>query len=299
MEELYDYLLKDKNLKGMFENWSYDDKVIVSRCNDLLTKIKSYLYVFGYESIKEGASKDPTFNDACLNNILQIRKLLSLLPGSHIKGLQSLGIIVIAPGKIKSKPFIPFNDIVVKNMEKVFSDILGYQSDIKEDILANSKLKTIIRGITFNGSISLETTRKKLAAHVEVGNVNMIKDILMLLDYVERMDNHLQRCEVDEFREFCDDRACMDAVSYTLLEALRCMEKASGDTKAYYEELGIDLVRLSKIHVAIVKRGITQFEYVSESYYTEELWSQIKVVTDSAFALAEIALKKEANYEEN
>lgn len=299
MEELYDYLLKDKNLKGMFENWSYDDKVIVSRCNDLLAKIKSYLYVFGYESIKEGASKDPTFNDACLNNILQIRKLLSLLPGSHIKGLQSLGIIVIAPGEIKSKPFIPFNDIVVKNMEKVFSDILGYQSDIKEDILANSKLKTIIRGITFNGSISLETTRKKLAAHVEVGNVNMIKDILMLLDYVERMDNHLQRCEVDEFREFCDDRACMDAVSYTLLEALRCMEKASGDTKAYYEELGIDLVRLSKIHVAIVKRGITQFEYVSESYYTEELWSQIKVVTDSAFALAEIALKKEANYEEN
>ena len=42
-------------------------------------------------------------------------------------------------------------------------------------------------------------------------NVNMIKDILMLLDYVERMDYHLQRCEVDEFRTFCVDRACMDA----------------------------------------------------------------------------------------
>ena len=278
MEDLYGYLIKDKNLKGMFENWSYDDKVIVSRCNDLLTKIKSYLYIFGYESIKDGAGKDVTFSDACLNNILQIRKLLSLLPGSHIKSLQSLGIIVIAPGEIKSKPFIPFNDIVIKNMEKVFD---------------NSKFKTIIRGITFNGSISLETTRKKLSARVEDGNVNMIKDILMLLDYVERMDYHLQRCEVDEFRQFCTDRACMDAVSYTLLEALRCMEKASPDTKAYYEELGIDLVRLSKIHVAIVKRGITQFEYVSESYYTEELWSQIKVVTDSTFALAEIAIKKE------
>ena len=293
MEDLYGYLLKDKNLKGMFENWSYDDKVIVSRCNDLLTKIKSYLYIFGYESIKDGAGKDPTFSDACLNYILLIRKLLSLLPGSHIKLLQSLGIIVIAPGEIKSKPFIPFNDIVIKNMEKVFSDILGYQSDIKEDILANAKFKTIIRGITFNSSISLETTRKKLSARVEDGNVNMIKDILMLLDYVERMDYHLQRCEIDEFRKFCADRACMDAVSYTLLEALRCMEKASADTKAYYEDLGIDIVRLSKIHVAIVKRGITQFEYVSESYYTEELWSQIKVVTDSAFALAEIALKKE------
>lgn len=293
MEDLYGYLLKDKNLKGMFENWSYDDKVIVSRCNDLLTKIKSYLYIFGYENIKDGAGKDITFNDACLNNILQIRKLLSLLPGSHIKSLQSLGIIVIAPGEIKCKPFIPFNDIVIKNMEKVFSDILGYQSDIKEDILANSKFKTIIRGITFNSSISLETTRKKLTARVEDGNVNMIKDILMLLDYVERMDHHLQRCEVNEFRQFCNDRACMDAVSYTLLEALRCMEKASADTKAYYENLGIDLARLSKIHVAIVKRGITQFEYVSESYYTEELWSQIKVVTDSAFALAEIAIKGE------
>ena len=69
MEDLYGYLLKDKNLKGMFENWSYDDKVIVSRCNDLLTKIKSYLYIFGYESIKDGAGKDPTFSDACLNNI--------------------------------------------------------------------------------------------------------------------------------------------------------------------------------------------------------------------------------------
>ena len=114
----------------------------------------------------------------------------------------------------------------------------------------------------------------------------------MLLDYVERMDYHLQRCEVDEFRLFCMDKACMDAVSYTLLEALRCMEKASSDTKAYYADLGIDLTRLSKIHVAIVKRGITQFEYVSESYYTEELWSQIKVVTDSAFALAEIVLNK-------
>ena len=81
--------------------------------------------------------------------------------------------------------------------------------------------------------------------------------------------------------------------------SLRCLEKASPDTKAHYADLGIDLVRLSRIHVSIVKRGITQFEIVSESYYIEELWSQIKVVTDSAFALAEIALKKEANYEEN
>ena len=291
MEDLYGYLLKDEQLRGMFENWGYDDKVIISRCNDLLTKIKSYLYIFNYESVKEGASKDSTFNDACLNNILQIRKLLSLLPVTHVRALQRLGIIVIAPGEIRSKPFIPFNDIVIKNMEKVFSDILGYQSSVKEDILANSKFKTIIRGITFNNSNSLEIARKKLTAKVEDGNVNMIKDILRLFDFVERLDYHLQRCEVDEFRQFVNDKACMDAVSYTLLEALRCLEKASDDTKSYYAELGIDLVRLSKIHVAIVKRGITQFEIVSENYYIEELWSQIKVVTDSAFALAEIATR--------
>ena len=291
MEDLYGYLLKDENLKGMFENWGYDDKVIISRCNDLLTKIKSYLYIFNYESVKEGASKDSTFNDACLNNILQIRKLLSLLPVTHIKALQRLGIIVIAPDEIRTKPFIPFNDIVIKNMEKVFSDILGYQSAVKEDILANSKFKTIIRGITFYNSNSLELARKKLTAKIEDGNVNMIKDILRLFDFVERLDIHLQRCEVDDFRTFCSDRACMDAVSYTLLEALRCLEKASPETKEHYASLGIDLVRLSKIHVSIVKRGITQFELISESYYVEELWSQIKVVTDSAFALADIATR--------
>ena len=58
MDDLYGYLLKDEELKGMFENWGYDDKVLVSRCNDLLMKIKSYLYTFNYESIKEGVNKD-------------------------------------------------------------------------------------------------------------------------------------------------------------------------------------------------------------------------------------------------
>ena len=51
-----------------------------------------------------------------------------------------------------------------------------------------------------------------------------------------------------------------------------------------------ELARLSKIHVAIVKRGITPFELINENYYIEELWSQIKVVTDSTFALVDIVL---------
>ena len=291
MDDLYGYLLKDEQLKGMFENWGYDDKVLVSRCNDLLTRIKSYLYIFDYSSIKEGVEKDVTFNDACLNNILQIRKLLTLLPKTHIEALQRLGIIVIAPSEIRSNPFIPFNDIVVKNMEKVFSDILGLQSSVKDNVLANAKFKTIIRGIDYNTSQMLEKTKRRLNACIEIGNVNLIKDVLSLFSFVERMDFHLQRCQVDSFNEFCNDRACMDAVCYTLIEALKCMTRASEDTKKYYSDLGVDLVQLSKIHLAVVKRGITPFELISENHYIRELWSQIKVVTDSAFALAEIALR--------
>ena len=138
MTDFYDALIQEEQLEGMFENWGYEDKIIISRCNDLLYKIKSHLYAFGYESVKEGVSKDITFNDACINDIVQIRKLLSFLPKKHLLALQSLGIIVVAPEGVNSKPFIPFNDIVIKNMEKVFSDILGYQSSTKEDILANS-----------------------------------------------------------------------------------------------------------------------------------------------------------------
>ncbi len=291
MDDLYGYLLKDEQLRGMFENWGYDDKVLVSRCNDLLTKIKSYLYIFDYPNVKEGASKDITFNDACLNNILQIRKLLTLLPKTHVESLQRLGIIVIAPSEIRVNPFIPFNDIVIKNMEKVFADILGLQSETKEDVRANSKFKVIIRGIDFKHDSQLEKTKARLEQITETGNVNLIKDVLSLFNFVERLDYHLQRCEVNNFRDFTNDKACMDAVSYTLIEALKCLTRASDDTKKYYEKLGIDLIELSRIHVAIVKRGISPFELVNENYYVEELWSQIKIVTDSAFALASLALQ--------
>ena len=95
MVDFYEILLQDEQLRGMFENWGYDDKIIISRCNDLLYKIKSHLYAFNYESVKEGVSKDITFNDACINDIVQIRKLLSMLPKSHLNSLQKLGIIVI------------------------------------------------------------------------------------------------------------------------------------------------------------------------------------------------------------
>jgi hypothetical protein len=216
--------------------------------------------------------------------------LLTLLPKEHVEALQKLGIIVIAPKEIRANPFIPFNDIVIENMEKVFSDVLGLQSSTKSTVVTNSKPKVIIRGIDFKNNEKLEITRAKLNEKIETGNVNLIKDVLSLFSFVEKLDFHLQRCEVDDFRTFSKDKACMDAISYTLIEALKCLTRASEDTKAYYDDLGIDLTRLSKIHVAIVKRGISPFELINENYYIEELWSQIKVVTDSTFALADIAL---------
>lgn len=291
MDDLYGYLLKDEELKGMFENWGYDDKILVSRCSDLLFKIKSYLYTFDYPSVKEGALKDITFNDACLNNILQIRKLLTQLPKTHVNALQKLGIIVIAPSEIRVNPFIPFNDIVIKNMEKVFSDILGLQSSVNEDVTANSKFKVIIRGIEFKVDEKIVKTRSRLERVIETGNVSLIKDALSLLNFVERLQYHLQRCEVTNFREFNDDRACMDAISYTLIEAIKCLARASDETKKYYFDLDIDVNKMSKIHTAIVKKGMTPFELINENYYIEELWGQIKIVTDSAFALASLALQ--------
>ena len=125
-------------------------------------KIKSHLYTFSYESVKEGVSKDITFNDACINDIVQIRKLLSMLPKSHLNSLQTLGIIVVAPEGVKSKPFIPFNDIVIKNMEKVFDDILGQYKTKRNEILANSTLKTMIRGICFEENKQLVDLKEKL-----------------------------------------------------------------------------------------------------------------------------------------
>lgn len=291
MDDLYGYLLKDEQLKGMFENWGYDDKILVSRCSDLLSKIKSYLYIFDYPSVKEGARKDITFNDACLNNILQIRKLLTQLPKTHIEALQKLGIIVIAPNEIRVNPFIPFNDIVIKNMEKVFSDILGLQSSVNEDVKANSKFKVIIRGIDFKNNEQIDKTRARLERIIDSGDVNLIKDVLSLFNFVERLEYHLQRCEVNDFRSFVNDKACMDAVSYTLIEAIKCLSRASEETKKYYNELCVDVVRLSKIHVAIVKKGMSPFELINENYYVEELWGQIKTITDVTFALANIALR--------
>ena len=105
------------------------------------------------------------------------------------------------------------------------------------------------------------------------------------------MDYHLQRCEITSFKDFVNDRACMDAIAYTLIESIKCLQRASAGTKLYYPDLGIDVNRLSRIHVAIVKRGISPFELIDENYYVEELWSQIKVITDSTFAIAEEILK--------
>ena len=289
--DFYELLLQDEQLKGMFENWGYDDKVIISRCNDLLYKIKSHLYTFNYESIKEGVSKDITFNDACINDIVQIRKLLSMLPKNHLNALQTLGIIVIAPDGVNSKPFIPFNDIVVKNMEKVFDDILGQYQTKRDEILANSTLKTIVRGISFEENKQLNDLKERLLDSVEFRNVNMIKDCVNLIIQVQKLDYHLQRCEVKTFYDFTKDKGAQDAISYTLQEAIKGLERSSDDTKEVLNELNVDMKRLIKPHVLIVQKGMSPFEVISENYYLEELWEQIKTLNKLCISLGEAIFK--------
>jgi len=288
--DFYELLLQDEHLKGMFENWGYDDKIIISRCNDLLYKIKSHLYTFNYESVKEGVSKDITFNDACINDVVQIRKLLSMLPKTHINALQTLGIIVIAPEGINSKPFIPFNDIVVKNMEKVFDDILGQYQTKRTEILANSSLKTMIRGICFEENKELTALKEKLLDSIENKNVNMIKDCVNLIIQVQKIDYHLQRCEVKTFYDFTKDKAAQDSISYVLQEAIKGLERSSSDTKEVLNKLEVDMKRLIKPHVLIVQKGMSPFEVISENYYLEELWEQIKVLNKLCLSLGEIIL---------
>lgn len=289
--DFYEQLIQDEQLRGMFENWGYDDKIIIARCNDLLYKIKSHLYTFNYESVKEGVSKDITFNDACINDIVQIRKLLSMLPKKHLSSLQSLGIIVIAPEGVNSKPFIPFNDIVIKNMEKVFDDILGQYQTKRNDILANSTLKTMIRGICFEANKQLIDLQERLMGAVESKNINMIKDCVNLIIQVLKVEYHLQRCEVKTFYDFTKDKAAQDAVSYTLQEAIKGLERSNEVSKNIYSELGLDLKRLIKPHILIVQKGMSPFDTISENYYLEELWEQIKMLNKLCVSFSEIILK--------
>ena len=288
--DFYDQLIQDDQLKGMFENWGYDDKIIVSRCNDLLYKIKSHLYTFNYESVKEGVSKDITFNDACINDIVQIRKLLSMLPKSHLSSLQTLGIIVVAPEGVKSKPFISFNDIVIKNMEKVFDDILGQYQTKRYDILANSAIKTMIRGICFEENKQLVDLKEKLLDSVETKNVNMIKDCVNLIIQTLKLEYHLQRCEVETYYEFTKDKAAQDSISYTLQEAIKGLERSCDETKEVLKTLEIDIKRLIKPHVLIVQKGMSPYDTISENYYLEELWEQIKILNKLCIKLSEIIL---------
>jgi hypothetical protein len=288
--DFYELLLQDEHLKGMFENWGYDDKIIVSRCNDLLYKIKSHLYTFNYESVKEGVSKDITFNDACINDIVQIRKLLSMLPKSHLSSLQTLGIIVVAPEGVNSKPFIPFNDIVIKNMEKVFDDILGQYKTKRNEILANSTLKTMIRGICFEENKQLVDLKERLLDSVETKNVNMIKDCVNLIIQTLKLEYHLQRCEVETYYEFTKDKAAQDSISYTLQEAIKGLERSCEETKEVLKTLEIDMKRLIKPHVLIVQKGMSPYDTISENYYLEELWEQIKILNKLCIKLSEIIL---------
>jgi hypothetical protein len=213
-----------------------------------------------------------------------------MLPKSHLSSLQTLGIIVVAPEGVKSKPFIPFNDIVIKNMEKVFDDILGQYKTKRNEILANSTLKTMIRGICFEENKQLVDLKERLLDSVETKNVNMIKDCVNLIIQTLKLEYHLQRCEVETYYEFTKDKAAQDSISYTLQEAIKGLERSCEETKEVLKTLEIDMKRLIKPHVLIVQKGMSPYDTISENYYLEELWEQIKILNKLCIKLSEIIL---------
>ena len=108
-------------------------------------------------------------------------------------------------------------------MEKVFDDILGQYKTKRVDVLANSTLKTIIRGINFEENKQLASFKDKLMDAVECKDVNMIKDCVNLIIQVQKLDYHLQRCEIKTFYDFTKDKAAQDSISYTLQEAIKAL----------------------------------------------------------------------------
>ena len=84
---------------------------------------------------------------------------------THIKMSYSIHRLlnIIEDFEISNKRYTQEDKIVVKNMEKVFDDILGQHATKRNEILANSTMKTIIRGICFeeNKELALTDTSQK------------------------------------------------------------------------------------------------------------------------------------------
>ena len=53
------------------------------------------------------------------------------------------------------------------------------------------------------------------------------------------------------------------------------------------EKLEIDMKRLIRPHVLIVQKGMSPFEVISENYYLEELWEQIKILNRLCVSVGE------------
>ena len=176
-------------------------------------------------------------------------------------------------------------------MEKVFDDILGQYKTKRTEILANSSLKTMIRGICFEENKELVDLKEKLMVSIETKNVNLIKDCVTLIIQTLKLEYHLQRCEVKTYYEFTKDKAAQDAISYTLQEAIKCLEKSSEDTKVVLKDLEVDMKRLIRPHVLVVQKGMSPFDTISENYYLEELWDQVKILTKLCASFSEIIRK--------
>ena len=73
-------------------------------------------------------------------------------------------------------------------------------------------------------------------------------------------------------------------------KAIKGLERSSSETKEEIVKLGIDVKRLIRPHVLIVQKGMSPFDSISENYYLEELWEQIKILNKISKSLADVVL---------
>ncbi len=294
MSESFRLISDENEFRRIFSNWNYDDKAIISRCFDLFNRIKEHMFSFGYESISEGIVKDLTFNDACLNLIVQIKRQLLHLSNDHLNTIRQTGIIVMPhlDSNTKAKGFIPFNDIVLNKMGKVFGSILGKYVYDDSELVGETKAITPIWGILIRENKNLRKLEKSLLSNSEDSGIVVLADSLSILDKVKTMNYHLQRLEIESLHEFKKSKAGIDAISYTLMEAIKLLEKSSTDTKDILRDKDIKIRTLLKPHILVNQKGLNKYHYIKESDYVESLWDQIAKINECVIVLSESFDKK-------
>ncbi|HHU60049.1 TPA: hypothetical protein GXZ34_03945, partial [bacterium] len=192
----------------------------------------------------------------------------------------------------KAKGFIPFNDIVLNKMGKVFGSILGKYVYDDSELVGETKAITPIWGILIRENKHLRKLEKSLLSNSEDSGIVVLADSLSILDKVKTMNYHLQRLEIESLHEFKKSKAGIDAISYTLMEAIKLLEKSSTETKDILRDKDIKIRTLLKPHILVNQKGLNKYHYIKESDYVESLWDQIAKINECVIVLSESFDKK-------